>query len=143
MNIQLSDPGRISREEYITSITYLLAVTLILAILLTVTLNFVSESANGPDVIVFIFGVMTFYNTSFVELSVALLLWSWFIIYITITWSLSIRRLHDLGKSGWYAVIFLVPNISFLFGLYLVLANGEDVVNEYGERPLENLRNSG
>lgn len=43
-----------------------------------------------------------------------------------------IRRLHDLNKSGWLCLIFLIPIINVIFGLYLMLAPGTKGENNYG-----------
>jgi uncharacterized membrane protein YhaH (DUF805 family) len=49
--------------------------------------------------------------------------------------SIGRRRLHDLGKSGWYLLLSLVPLIGFLFALYLIFAPGESEANDYGPPP--------
>jgi uncharacterized membrane protein YhaH (DUF805 family) len=46
-----------------------------------------------------------------------------------------IKRLHDLGKSGWYALVVLIPLINLLFILYLGFVPGNTGVNKYGEEP--------
>jgi uncharacterized membrane protein YhaH (DUF805 family) len=46
-----------------------------------------------------------------------------------------IKRLHDLGKNGWYALLVLVPLINLLFILYLGFVPGNTGVNKYGEEP--------
>lgn len=53
------------------------------------------------------------------------------------TLSLIIRRLHDLDKSGWLALVLLIPFIGFLFTLYLWFAKGTDGPNSYGADPLQ------
>ncbi len=35
-----------------------------------------------------------------------------------------VRRLHDIGKSGWFALLLLFPCISLIFKVYLVFAKG-------------------
>jgi len=45
------------------------------------------------------------------------------------------RRLNDLGKSGWYLLLSLVPIVGFLFALYLIFAPGESEGNDYGPPP--------
>lgn len=52
--------------------------------------------------------------------------------------ALMIRRIHDLDKSGWFALIAFVPVIGILFSIYLFLAKGTVGWNRYGADPLEN-----
>lgn len=49
---------------------------------------------------------------------------------------LMIRRLHDLGKSGWFALIAIIPVIGFVFSIYLFFAPGQIGSNQYGKDPL-------
>ena len=51
---------------------------------------------------------------------------------------LSIRRLHDLDKSGWMLLLVLIPLIDIIFLLYLWLAPGTVGRNRFGEDPLQN-----
>ena len=53
------------------------------------------------------------------------------------SWMLIIRRLHDLNKSGWFALLLLVPIIDFFFALYLLFVKGTDGPNDYGPDPLQ------
>lgn len=48
---------------------------------------------------------------------------------------LSIRRLHDVGKSGWFLLISLVPFVGSLYLLYLYITEGTVGNNEYGADP--------
>lgn len=43
-------------------------------------------------------------------------------------WALAVRRMHDIGKSGWY---FLIP----YYNIYLCCLNGETGENQYGPDP--------
>lgn len=49
---------------------------------------------------------------------------------------LIIRRWHDLGKSGWFTLILIIPIVSFFVMLYLWFARGTVGPNAYGEDPL-------
>lgn len=51
--------------------------------------------------------------------------------------SLMVRRLHDLDKSGYFALIMLIPFINVLLGLYLLFFKGTDGYNRFGEDPLQ------
>ena len=46
-----------------------------------------------------------------------------------------VRRLHDVGKSGWFYFIFLVPIIGVFWLLILLCTEGDAGPNEYGEDP--------
>ncbi len=50
--------------------------------------------------------------------------------------SLSIRRLHDMDKSGWYCFILLLPLFNLLLGFCLIFFRGTTGANPYGEDPL-------
>ncbi|PWU23734.1 hypothetical protein C5B42_01755 [Candidatus Cerribacteria bacterium 'Amazon FNV 2010 28 9'] len=54
---------------------------------------------------------------------------------LTINLSLFIRRWHDLGKSGWFILLQLVPYINLLFVLYLLFAQGQSKKNRFGSPP--------
>ena len=48
---------------------------------------------------------------------------------------LAIRRLHDIGKSGWYILIVLIPIVGIFILLYFYCLDSENQSNEYGESP--------
>ena len=51
---------------------------------------------------------------------------------------ITIRRLHDLNKSGWLCLIFLIPLVGTIFSIYVMAAKGTDGENKYGfKRPTE------
>lgn len=49
--------------------------------------------------------------------------------------AVAIRRMHDIGKSGWWICINFVPLIGGLWFLYLAIQDSQAGVNEYGENP--------
>ena len=49
---------------------------------------------------------------------------------------LMIRRVHDLGKSGWFALIAFIPVFGFIFSIYLFFAPGQVGWNQFGKDPL-------
>ena len=62
------------------------------------------------------------------------LLGLWFVIIIIPTISLSIRRLHDIGKSAWYILVDLIPYVgNILFSIIMCLPSDGD--NKYGANP--------
>ncbi len=49
---------------------------------------------------------------------------------------LMIRRLHDLDKSGWFALVAFIPLVGMIFSIYLFCAKGVEGWNKYGADPL-------
>ena len=44
-----------------------------------------------------------------------------------------IRRLHDIGKTGWWVLILFIPIIGALVTLIFLLLDSEKQQNQYGE----------
>ena len=51
------------------------------------------------------------------------------------TLAVSVRRLHDIGKSGWYLLINLIPIAGPIWFLVLVCTDSQPGDNEYGANP--------
>lgn len=51
--------------------------------------------------------------------------------------AITVRRLHDIGKSGWTIFITLIPIAGSIWMLVLLLTKGNDSFNEFGEKPSE------
>lgn len=54
--------------------------------------------------------------------------------------SLTVRRLHDIGKSGWMVLISLIPYIGSVILLVLTCIEGQQGNNEYGLDPKKRKR---
>lgn len=48
---------------------------------------------------------------------------------------LAIRRLHDLGMSGWLYLLMFIPLVNLIFGLYILFAKGDAGDSVYGSDP--------
>ena len=46
-----------------------------------------------------------------------------------------VRRLHDVGKSGWFYFIFLIPIIGIIWLLILYCTEGQKEDNKWGPNP--------
>lgn len=46
-----------------------------------------------------------------------------------------VRRLHDIGRSGWWALIGLIPFIGWLVLLVFTLSDSQSGRNAYGANP--------
>ncbi len=53
--------------------------------------------------------------------------------------AVSVRRLHDVGKSGATLFLGLIPIIGGLYLLYLFVKDGDLSFNEYGANPKSGL----
>jgi len=49
--------------------------------------------------------------------------------------AVSVRRLHDVSKSGWWLLICLIPLIGALVLLYFAVSDGSPGENSYGPSP--------
>jgi uncharacterized membrane protein YhaH (DUF805 family) len=51
--------------------------------------------------------------------------------------AVGVRRLHDIGKSGWMMLISFIPLIGGIWLLVLFVTDGNPGENEYGANPKE------
>lgn len=49
--------------------------------------------------------------------------------------AVNMRRLHDLGLSGWWLLVGIIPFIGFLGAIALLFVEGEKITNKYGTPP--------
>ena len=49
--------------------------------------------------------------------------------------AVTVRRLHDTGRSGWWLLVALVPLIGALVLLFFMLSAGKPETNAYGPNP--------
>lgn len=49
--------------------------------------------------------------------------------------AVAVRRMHDIGKSGWMVLIGLIPLFGWIYVLYLYVQPGVAGPNQYGADP--------
>lgn len=49
--------------------------------------------------------------------------------------AVTVRRLHDVGKSGWMYLVIFIPMIGVIWLLVLLFTDGDSGTNEYGPSP--------
>ena len=54
---------------------------------------------------------------------------------IILTLAVTVRRLHDINKSGWYYFISLIPLVGSIILLVWLFTDGDRLVNNYGDDP--------
>ena len=52
--------------------------------------------------------------------------------------AVAVRRLHDVGKSGWFYFIILIPLVGAIWLLVLFFTEGNQGDNQYGSDPKAN-----
>jgi uncharacterized membrane protein YhaH (DUF805 family) len=59
---------------------------------------------------------------------------------LTVSVQISVQRLHDIGWSGWFMLMNLVPVVGTVFPLAMLLVPGNDGVNRFGPPQPPNSR---
>lgn len=108
MNKKLSPfYGRVDQKNYILTVVFL-------ALWLFIFWSFLNYFLSPfPQVVFFAF---------IANLVFVFLLW----------WIVTVRRLHDMGKSGFLSIILFLPGINILFSVALMTARSEALINPHG-----------
>ena len=61
------------------------------------------------------------------------------LVILVVGTSVGVRRLHDIGKSGWWLLLSLVPLVGSLVLLYFAIKDSQPGSNQYGPNPKEAL----
>lgn len=56
------------------------------------------------------------------------------------SWAVSVRRMHDINKSGWWVLIGLIPIIGWIIFIVLASMKGDQGDNRFGA-PLAYIKN--
>lgn len=103
--------GRAARPEYWWWVLFSVVVSLVLGLL--DSLLFHSQMGRGVGILGGIFSLATLIPSL----------------------AVSVRRMHDVARSGWWLLIVLVPIIGALVLLYWFVQRGTVGPNDYGQDP--------
>ena len=103
--------GRARRKEYWFFVLFNIIVSIILAVIDGVTGTLDSESGMG------LLGLI--YTLAILMPALAV----------------SVRRLHDTGRSGWWLLILLIPLIGTIVILIFMVQDSKPEENQYGPSP--------
>jgi uncharacterized membrane protein YhaH (DUF805 family) len=70
--------------------------------------------------------------------AIGFMFWAYWLIFLALfipTIAIQVRRLHDVGYSGWWYLISFVPFFGLLFLLVLFCLPSQDGPNKYGPHP--------
>src|SRR6185503_18832317 len=101
--------GRFSRSEFAVARLGFLALTVVV-VALGVTLS----TAAGE------------HKSQAASIVIGAFIAVWVVIGLVVTLGSTVRRLHDLGQSGWLAVIAVLPCVNVVFLVYLLAAQGRE-----------------
>ena len=104
--------GRIARQSYALSIFFLLLPQMV------AILQLVRNEGNQGALALWMLVLMGVVLCSF-----------WSILAIVV------KRLHDLGATGWLALLVFFPTINWIFMLILAVIPSSQQVNQYGPPP--------
>jgi uncharacterized membrane protein YhaH (DUF805 family) len=58
------------------------------------------------------------------------------LLFLLPTLAVAVRRLHDIGKKGWWYLLVFIPIIGWIVLLYWFVQPSLPEANEYGEAPI-------
>ncbi len=105
--------GRIGRVRYLA---YSMAISIALLVALAAVAGVAAAVTGGSQGVMLVLGLL-FYIPMF-----------------AVGFIMAIRRVHDMGHSGWLSLLILVP----IANLWLLFAPGTAGANEYGPAPVKN-----
>ena len=83
-----------------------------------------------------LFAILTMILAGVLELGIIAVLP---IVLLPATITLVVRRLHDIGKSGWWFFISLIPLVGAIYLIYRFVQDGDSGENMYGSVPTNML----
>ena len=105
--------GRARRKEYWYFVLVNIIITVVLAVIDGVTGTFISEAGMGLTSGIYTLAVL-----------------------IPAT-AVSVRRLHDTDRSGWWLLVGLIPLVGAIVLLVFMVQDGKPGENRYGSDPKE------
>ncbi len=106
--------GRARRKEYWMFVLF----NIIIAILIGFVGGLIGKMLNTPVIVLLCYAV--------------------YVLAIIIpALAVTVRRLHDIGKSGWWYFISFVPAIGFIWLLILLVTGSQPGENQWGKNPKE------
>ena len=118
----LSLNGRFGRLSYIAWYGFLNLITFFAVITLSLALGIFNLSTQSLDSH-FIDTLTGLGGLGFLIISV---------LYFYFNLVIQVRRFHDMNRSGWFILLFIVPLVNIFVFFYLLLGSGTQGTNHYG-----------
>ena len=68
-------------------------------------------------------------------LGLTILSWFYSIAVFIPSLAVCVRRIHDIGKSAWWILLFLIPVIGWIWLIILFVQDSQPGENQWGENP--------
>lgn len=117
--------GRLNRKDFALGFLIALVTLSIEVSLSSIATGLISSSSSSTSPTVQIVGFLT-------GIIILIILVAYFVFFL---YSLNVRRLHDIGYSGWYFLLLLVPIVGAFLFVYICVKKGMPTANKYGEVP--------
>ncbi|MCK5809897.1 MAG: DUF805 domain-containing protein [Cocleimonas sp.] len=118
-----SAKGRFGRLSYLAWYLLTTIVTFVIAGIVMALTGAATGvlTASDPD------AILSFYTSGAGIAVLAVMLAS-----LVINLIFFIRRLHDINMSGWFSLLFLIPLVNLIFGIYALAKKGTEGANRFG-----------
>lgn len=125
MRLYANGDGRARRKEYwsfiLFSWLFALAGLVVVALLCMPFIGSSEEPARGASILIGLVAILAV--VAFV------------IAFLPPSYAVLSRRLHDVGMSGWFALLSLIPYLGGFFVLVISLIPSQEATNRYGPYP--------
>lgn len=81
------------------------------------------------------FALFCFVGTLILEFVSSYASWAFSLATILPSLAVGARRLHDMNKSGWMQLLWLIPILGWIYLIYVLAQPGEAADNQYGPVP--------
>jgi len=109
--------GRINRAQWFIGLSLIVAAFVVVGVVQNVLLSILEDAPSVALTLVAPLGLVALLCLFIVEVS------------------LSVRRFHDIGHSGWKILLAIIPLVNVAVFFYLAIKPGMTASNEYGEPP--------
>lgn len=81
------------------------------------------------------FALFCFLGALLLEVAGSYISWAFSLATLVPSLAVGARRLHDMNKSGWMQLIWIVPILGWIYMIYLLAQPGDAADNQYGAPP--------
>ncbi|WP_180191268.1 DUF805 domain-containing protein [Acinetobacter sp. YH01006] len=118
----LSIKGRFGRLSFIAWSAFLHFIFLFSSIALGLSIDIVNLAVHSMDSN----WLLSIQGLAGIGVLIMILVYAYFALVVTV------RRLHDMNRSGWWALLLLLPLVNIFVWLYIVFGSGDRGINDYG-----------